>query len=693
MVPISTKRRFSLPVDPPDLCAVPTPAPDAHPLALPVRASVSWRMVPGGAGECRSRLGPTNPARAQRESCEPIHLKISALSVSLWLIIRLYFPPQMTDHIRNFCIIAHVDHGKSTLADRLLQLTGAISERDMTEQVLDTMDLEREKGVTIKASAVRMYYTARDNQKYEINLIDTPGHVDFGYEVSRALKACEGAVLVVDATQGIEAQTLANLYQALEADLTIIPVINKIDLPSARPDEVAEDIGALLGVDPLDVIQVSAKEGVNVEQILEAIVTRVPPPKDADDVPLRALIFDSHYDPYKGVIAYVRVVEGSLKATDILRMFATRVDMRPVEIGIFAPGMKPVQSLGSGEVGYIATGFKTVHECRVGDTITSAANPASEPLPGYRYPKPMVFAGIYPVEADDYSDLREALDKLQLNDASLTFQPETSQALGFGFRAGFLGLFHMEIIQERIEREYDLDVLFTAPSVEYEVVMYDGEIIPVDSPAALPDESNITEVREPWMTIEIITPTDYYGPIMELVTKRRGIFKQQEYPAPHRVQLDYEIPLSEIIVDFFDDLKSRTKGYASLDYQFLEYRPDKLQKLEILVNGEPVDALATIVHEKNAFYKGQRLITKLKELIPRQLFDVAIQAAAGGRVISRANVKATRKDVLAKCYGGDITRKKKLLEKQKKGKKRLKMVGNVEIPQDAFMAVLKLDEE
>ncbi|HSK87784.1 MAG TPA: translation elongation factor 4, partial [Anaerolineales bacterium] len=427
----------------------------------------------------------------------------------------------MTDYIRNFCIIAHVDHGKSTLADRLLQLTGAISERDMTAQVLDTMDLEREKGVTIKASAVRMYYTAKDDQKYEINLIDTPGHVDFGYEVSRALKACEGAVLVVDATQGIEAQTLANLYQALDADLTIIPVINKIDLPSARPDEVAEDVGALLGVDPLDVIQVSAKDGVNVEQILEAIVTRVPPPKDADDVPLRALIFDSHYDAYKGVIAYVRVVEGSLKSTDILRMFATKVDMRPVEIGIFAPGMKPVQALGSGEVGYIATGFKTVHECRVGDTIMSASNPASEPLPGYRYPKPMVFAGIYPVEADDYSDLREALDKLQLNDASLTFQPETSQALGFGFRAGFLGLFHMEIIQERIEREYDLDVLFTAPSVEYEVVMFDGEIIPVDSPAALPDESKITEIREPWMTIEIITPTDYYGPIMEVVTKRR----------------------------------------------------------------------------------------------------------------------------------------------------------------------------
>jgi len=599
----------------------------------------------------------------------------------------------MTDHIRNFCIIAHVDHGKSTLADRLLQLTGAISEREMTAQVLDTMDLEREKGVTIKASAVRMYYSAKDNQKYEINLIDTPGHVDFGYEVSRALKACEGAVLVVDATQGIEAQTLANLYQALDADLTIIPVINKIDLPSARPDEVAEDVGSLLGVPPESVLRVSAKEGVNVDQILEAIVTRVPPPKDLDDAPLRALVFDSHYDSYKGVVAYIRVVEGSFKSTDVLRMFSTREEMRPVEIGIFAPSMKATETLGSGEVGYIATGFKTVHECRVGDTITRAAQPASNPLPGYQTPKPMVFAGIYPVEADDYPELRDSLEKLQLNDASLTYQPETSQALGFGFRAGFLGLFHMEIIQERIEREYNLDVLFTAPSVEYQVLMIDNEIIPVDSPAELPDESKIVEVREPWMTIEIITPTDYYGPIMDIVTKRRGIFKQQEYPAPHRVQLDFEIPLSEIIIDFFDDLKSRTKGYASLDYQFLEYRPDELQKLEILVNGEPLDALATIVHQKDAYHKGQRLITKLKDLIPRQLYDVAVQASSGGRIISRANVKATRKDVLAKCYGGDITRKKKLLEKQKKGKKRLKMVGNVEIPQDAFMAVLKLNEE
>jgi GTP-binding protein LepA len=559
--------------------------------------------------------------------------------------------------------------------------------------VLDTMDLEREKGVTIKASAVRMYYNAKDGQRYELNLIDTPGHVDFGYEVSRALKACEGAILVVDATQGIEAQTLANLYQALDADLTIIPIINKIDLPSARPDEVAEDVGSLLGVDPDAVLCVSAKEGINVEAILEAIVERVPAPRDVDDAPLRALIFDAHYDSYKGVIAYVRIMEGRIKSTDMLRMLATKQDLRPVEIGIFVPGMQPVKTLGSGEVGYIATGFKTVHECRVGDTLTSATAPATEPLPGYFTPKPMVFAGIYPVEADDYTELREALEKLQLNDASLTYQPETSQALGFGFRAGFLGLFHMEIIQERIEREYLLDVLFTAPSVEYEVLTLDDEVVQVDSPAELPNPDKIVEVREPWMNIEIITPTEYYGPIMDLVTKRRGIFKQQEHPAPHRVQLDFEIPLSEIIVDFFDHLKSRTKGYASLDYQFLEYRPDKLQKLEILVNGEPVDALAAIVHEKDAFHKGQRLITKLKELIPRQLYDVAVQAASGGRIISRANVKATRKDVLAKCYGGDITRKKKLLEKQKRGKKRLKMVGNVEIPQEAFMAVLKLEDE
>ena len=599
----------------------------------------------------------------------------------------------MTSSIRNFCIIAHVDHGKSTLADRLLHLTGTVSDRDTTEQILDTMDLEREKGVTIKASAVRMNYTAQDGNVYELNLIDTPGHVDFGYEVSRALNACEGAVLVVDATQGIEAQTLANLYSALEADLVVVPVINKIDLITARPDEVAEDVGSLLGVPPADVIRVSAKDGKNVEAVLEAIVRKIPPPTGDAGLPLRALIFDSHYDSYKGVIAYVRVMEGKITAEETIRMMATGVDVKPIEVGIFAPTMKPVPGLTAGDVGYIATGLKTVHDARVGDTVTSTARPAAHPLPGYRVPKPMVFAGIYPSEAEDYQNLREALDKLQLNDASLTFQPETSQALGFGFRAGFLGLFHMEIIQERLEREYDLEMVFTAPTVAYEILMHTGATKIVASPADLPDEGLIAEIREPWMTIEIITPTDYYGPIMELTTKRRGIYKSQEYPAPHRVQLNYEIPLSEIIIDFFDELKSRTRGYASLDYQFLEYRADALQKLEILVDGEPVDALAAIVHEKDAYHKGQRFITKLKELIPRQLFDVAIQASSGGRIISRANVKATRKDVLAKCYGGDISRKKKLLEKQKKGKKRLKMIGNVEIPQEAFMAVLSLEDD
>ncbi len=598
----------------------------------------------------------------------------------------------MSEHIRNFCIIAHVDHGKSTLADRLLQLTGTISDREMVEQVLDSMDLEREKGVTIKASAVRMLYTASDGRTYELNLIDTPGHVDFGYEVSRALAACEGAILVVDATQGIEAQTLANLYQAIEADLEIIPVINKIDLPSARPDEVAEDISSLLGVPQDQILRISAKEGTNVDAVLEAIVQRIPPPSGEVNAPLRALIFDSHYDAYKGVVAYVRIKEGRIRPGDTLRMMSTQAEWKPVEIGIFAPDMRPVSQLEAGEVGYIATGLKTVRDCRVGDTITTAATPAAEPLPGYRHPKPMVFAGIYPVEADDYPDLREALEKLQLNDASLTFEPETSQALGFGFRAGFLGLFHMEIIQERLEREYNLDVLFTAPSVEYEVLLRDGRTIRIDSPAELPDEAQIVEIREPWMLVEIITPTEFYGPIMDLVTKRRGVFKGQEYPAPHRVQLKFEIPLSEVLVDFFDELKSRSRGYASLDYQFLEYRPDELQKLEILVNGEPVDALATIVHRKDAYHKGQALISKLKDVIPRQLFDVAIQAAAGGRIISRANVKALRKDVLAKCYGGDITRKKKLLEKQKRGKRRLKMIGNVEIPQEAFMAVLRLED-
>jgi GTP-binding protein LepA len=599
----------------------------------------------------------------------------------------------MTDHIRNFCIIAHVDHGKSTLADRMLQLTGTISDRQMTDQVLDTMDLEREKGVTIKASAVRMHYTDADGQVYELNLIDTPGHVDFNYEVNRALAACEGALLVVDATQGIEAQTLANLYLALGSDLTIIPVINKIDLVSARPDEVAQDLENLLGIPSETILRISAKEGRNVDQLLERIVREIPAPKNEIEAPLRALIFDSHYDAYKGVIAYVRVMEGTIRPTDILRLMATGAELKPVEIGYFMPEMRPSEHLEAGDVGYVATGFKTVRECRVGDTFTLSSRPAMAALPGYQPAKPMVFAGIYPTDGEDYPDLREALEKLQLNDASLIYQPETSQALNFGFRCGFLGLFHMEIIQERLEREYDMDIVVTAPSVEYEVMLQGGELLSIDSPAQLPDEGTILEVREPWMILQIFTPTDYYGALMELATRRRGIFKEQEYPAPNRVALSYEIPLSEIIIDFFDDLKSRSRGYASMDYHFLEYRTGDLVKLEVLVNLEPVDALAAIVHRDEAYHKGQKLVSKLKEIIPRQMFDVPIQASASGRVISRANVKAVRKDVLAKCYGGDITRKKKLLEKQKKGKRRMKMVGMVEIPQEAFFAVLRLEEE
>jgi GTP-binding protein LepA len=599
----------------------------------------------------------------------------------------------MSANIRNFCIIAHIDHGKSTLADRLLQLTGTVSEREMTDQVLDSMDLEREKGVTIKASAVRMNFQARDGITYELNLIDTPGHVDFGYEVSRALAACEGALLIVDASQGIEAQTLANLYMALEADLEIIPIINKIDLPSAHPDEVAAEISNLLGVPQEQILQISAKEGLNTDEVLETVIQQTPPPKGERNAPLRALIFDSHYDSYKGVVAYLRMVDGELKFGDTLRLMASGSEIKPVEIGIFSPAMRPVSELAAGEVGYVATGLKTVHECRVGDTITLANNPADTPLPGYRQAKPMVFAGIYPVEGEDYLDLKDALEKLQLNDASLAFQPETSQALNFGFRCGFLGMFHMEIIQERLEREYDLDIIVTSPSVEYEVLMRNGELLRIDSPAELPDEGEIAEVREPWMIIDIFSPTEFYGAIMDLVTKRRGNFLEQDYPAPNRVQLKFEIPLSELIVDFFDQLKSRTRGYASLDYQFKEYRADDLVKLVILVNDEPVDALATIVHRDDAYHKGQRIITTLKDLIPRQLFVVPIQAYAAGRVISRANIKALRKDVLAKCYGGDITRKRKLLEKQKKGKKRMKMIGSVEIPQEAFLAVLRIGED
>jgi GTP-binding protein LepA len=596
-------------------------------------------------------------------------------------------------HIRNFCIIAHIDHGKSTLADRLLQITGTISERDMKEQVLDSMDLERERGVTIKASAVRMRWEAEDGEDYEINLIDTPGHVDFTYEVSRALQSCEGALLVVDATQGIEAQTLANLYLAMEADLAIIPVINKIDLPSSRADDVAKELEELLGIPADQMVQVSAKTGQNVEAILQAVVNRVPPPKGNPDAPLRALIFDSHYDSYKGVIAYVRVVDGRCTKKDVLKMMETGSVVEPIEIGVLAPREFQIEELSAGSVGYIATGLKTVRECRVGDTVTLKNNGTTSPLPGYQQAKPMVFASFYPVDNDEYEDLRDALEKLQLNDAALTYEPESSQALNFGFRVGFLGLFHMDIVQERLEREYDLDILATAPSVQYNIKLRTGQDITIQSPAALPDENTVEAVAEPWMKIQVFVPETYIGPVMELVTGKRGIYENMEYVDRSRVMLSYELPLSELIVDFYDRLKSATKGYASLDYHFHEYREGDLVKMDILVNGDSVDALAVITHRDEAFHRGTKLVTKLKDLIPRQQFVVPIQAAVGKKVISRANVKAIRKDVLAKCYGGDITRKKKLLEKQKKGKKRMKMIGSVEVPQEAFMAVLRLDDD
>jgi len=595
--------------------------------------------------------------------------------------------------IRNFCIIAHIDHGKSTLADRLLERTGTVDPRQMTEQFLDQMDLEREKGVTIKASAVRMMYTAPDGQEYELNLIDTPGHVDFTYEVSRALAACEGAILVVDASQGVEAQTLANLYLALEHDLTIIPVVNKIDLISARPEDVAQEIEDIVGIPTDEVIFTSAKEGVGVDEVLQAVIERIPPPSGDPARPLRALIFDSHYDSYKGVVAYVRVVDGEMDARRPLLLMARDVEMNPIEVGVFRPGMEPVERLTAGEVGYVATGLKTVRECRVGDTITWADRPATEPLPGYRPVKPMVFASLFPAEGEDYDLLRDALEKLQLNDAALVFQPETSQALGFGFRCGFLGLFHMEIVQERLEREYGLDVVFTAPSVEYRVVKRDGSVLLINRPAELPNEAEIDHIEEPWVEISIYTPAEYIGPVMDLVTKRRGEYVNTEYLDAQRVLLTYRLPLTEILVDFYDQLKSRTRGYASLDYTFIGYRPGDMVKLDILVNRQPVDALSVIVHRDQAYTKGMALVSRMKRVIPRQLFDVAIQAAVGKRVISRANVKALRKNVLEKCYGGDVTRKRKLLERQKKGKKRMKMIGKVAIPQEAFMAVLRLGEE
>jgi GTP-binding protein LepA len=597
------------------------------------------------------------------------------------------------ERIRNFCIIAHVDHGKTTLADRLLERTGTIQTRDGVELVLDSMDLERERGVTIKASAVRMRYTARDGQTYILNLIDTPGHVDFSYEVGRAMAACEGAVLLVDATQGIEAQTLANLYLALEHDLVIIPVVNKIDLPAARPDEVARELAELIGVPESEVLRISAKLGIGVEEVLEAVVQRVPPPRGDPEAPLQALIFDSHYDPYKGVIAYVRVVNGALAMGRKILVMSTGVTSEPVEIGVFTPDFTPTGRLEAGEVGYVATGLKSVRECRVGDTLTTADRPAPEPLPGFRPPRPMVFASFYPSEGEDYELLREALEKLQLNDAALVFQPETSQALGFGFRCGFLGMFHMEIVQERLEREYGLDIVATAPSVEYEVVLRDGSVKTITRPSDLPDASWIEEIREPWMKVTIITPADSIGPVMDLITSRRGVYQNMTYLDPRRVMIEAEVPLAELLIDFYDALKSRTRGYASMDYTFIGYRAGDLVRLDILVHGQPVDALALIVHRDQAYARGRALVEKLREVIPRQLFDVAIQAAVGGRVIARATIKAMRKDVLAKCYGGDVTRKRKLLEKQKEGKKRLKMIGRVEIPQEAFLAVLRLGRE
>ena len=597
------------------------------------------------------------------------------------------------DRIRNFSIIAHIDHGKSTLADRLLEYTGTISPREMADQVLDQMDLERERGVTIKASAVRMLYQAQDGQEYELNLIDTPGHVDFTYEVSRALAACEGAVLVVDASQGVEAQTLANLYLALDNDLAIIPVANKIDLDRARPDDVAREMEDLLAIPAEDVLHTSAREGIGTEEVLEAIVNVVPAPQGNAQGPLRALIFDSHYDSYKGVVAYIRIVDGTLTGREKLTLMSNDRTFEPLEVGIFTPQMTPVDQLTTAEVGYVATGLKNVRDCSVGDTITTGEKPAQEPLPGYRPITPMVFAGLYPIEAEDYHLLRDALDKLHLNDPSLAYEPEDSQALGFGFRCGFLGLFHMEIIQERLEREYNLTLLATAPSVEYHVLTGRAELVKVDRPADLPPATEIEEIEEPWVKLSIFSPDDYIGPIMDLVLSHRGDYEAMEYVDPQRVLLTYQMPLGEMIVNFHDQLKSRTRGYASLDYTFVGYRPGDLVKLDVLVNREPVDALSLIVHRDQAYPKGSVLVKRLKEVIPRQLFPVPIQAAIGNQIIGRQTVKALRKNVLSKCYGGDVTRKRKLLEKQKEGKKRMKKIGQVNIPQEAFMAVLKLSDD
>ena len=597
-----------------------------------------------------------------------------------------------TKKIRNFCIIAHIDHGKSTIADRLIEYTGTLQKREMEAQVLDSMDLERERGITIKAQSVRILYKAQDGEEYILNLIDTPGHVDFSYEVSRSLAACEGALLVVDAAQGVEAQTLANVYLALEHDLEIIPVINKIDLPSADPDRVKHEIEDIIGLDASDAVLCSAKSGIGIPDILEAIVHKVPAPADKSDQPTRALIFDSRFDAYKGAIAYVRVQEGSIKMKDTIRMMHDKKDFDVTELGIFTPNLVPVQELPCGSVGCIAASIKNVADCHVGDTVTLADNPAPEPLPGYRKAVSMVYCGLYPTESKDYENLRDALEKLQLNDAALEYEAETSLALGFGFRCGFLGLLHMDVIQERLEREYNLTLITTAPSVNYKVYKTNGEMLEVDNPAKLPSPTEIDYIEEPYVKATTIVPKDFVGTIMELSQDKRGEYQSMEYLDETRVSVVYHLPLSEIIYDYFDKLKSATKGYASLDYELIGYKQSPMVKMDILLNGEPVDALSIIVHKDRAATRGRALAEKLKELIPRQMFEIPIQAAVGTKIVARETVKAWRKDVLAKCYGGDISRKRKLLEKQKAGKKRMKAVGSVEIPQEAFMAILKVED-
>ncbi len=596
------------------------------------------------------------------------------------------------ENVRNFCIIAHIDHGKSTLADRLLEKTGTVAKRDMQEQLLDSMDIERERGITIKLNAARMNYAAQDGKNYELNLIDTPGHVDFSYEVSRSLAACEGALLIVDATQGVEAQTLANVYLAIEQNLEIIPVINKIDLPSADVERVRQEIEEILGIDASMAIPVSAKTGEGIEDVLEAVVNYIPAPVDNSDKPLRALVFDSVYDQYLGTVCYFKIVDGSMKLGDKVRFMASNKEYEIVELGYQTPARVPVETLTCGDVGYFAGSIKELTRF-VGDTVTNVENPAKEPLPGYKEALPMVFSGMYPVDNEDYGDLKEALEKLKLNDSSITFEPETSSALGFGFRCGFLGMLHMEIAQERLEREYNLSLVTTAPSVVYKVHKTNGEVVEIDNPANLPAAQYRDYIEEPYVKVQIITPNEFVGTLMDLAQTKRGIFINMTYLDKVRVDLAYEIPLSEVITDFYDQLKSRTKGYASLDYEFSEYKRSKLVKLDIMLSGDVVDALSVICHEDSAFYIGQKLTSKLKEIIPRQLFEVPVQAAVGGRVIARTTIKAMRKNVLAKCYGGDISRKRKLLEKQKKGKKRMKSVGSVEVPQEAFMAVLSLEED